>query len=91
MNKYFGTLEEFKENSLITIFNYTCDAIQNIINHKIQTDNLKDMLQLTKQAVLCLLECLDYSEDINIKEEKCKRNNLYRSKNKTYSSRHTKV
>ena len=69
MNKYFGTLEEFKENSLITIFNYTCDAIQNIINHKIQTDNLKDMLQLTKQAVLCLLECLDYSEDINIKEE----------------------
>ena len=28
---------------------------------------------------------------INIKEEKCKRNNLYRSKNKTYSSRHTKV
>ena len=28
---------------------------------------------------------------INIKEEKCKRNNLNRSKNKTYSSRHTKV
>ena len=69
MNKYFGTLEEFKEGSLITIFNYTCDIVQNIINHKIQTDNLKDMLQLTKQVVLCLLECLDYSEDINIKEE----------------------
>ena len=69
MNKYFGTLEEFKENSLIQIFNYTCDVIQNIINHKIQTDNLKDMLQLSKQAVLCLLESLDYSEDINIKEE----------------------
>ena len=69
MNKYFGTLEEFKENSLIQIFNYTCDVIQNIINHKIQTDNLKDMLQLSKQVVLCLLESLDYSEDINIKEE----------------------
>ena len=69
MNKYFGTLEEFKEASLIGIFNYTCDVVQNIINHKIQTDNLKDMLQLSKQVVLCLLECLDYSEDINIKEE----------------------
>ena len=69
MNKYFGTLEEFKEGSLITIFNYTCDVVQNIISHKIQTDNLIDMLQLTKQVVLCLLECLDYSEDINIKEE----------------------
>ena len=69
MHKYFGTLEEFKEASLIGIFNYTCDVVQNIINHKIQTDNLKDMLQLSKQVVLCLLECLDYSEDINIKEE----------------------
>ena len=69
MNKYFGTLEEFKEASLITIFNYTCDVVQNIINHKIQTDNLKDMLQLSKQVVLCLLESLDYSEDLNIKEE----------------------
>ena len=69
MTKYFGTLEEFKENSLITIFTYTCEAITNIINHKIQTDNFRDMLQLSKQAVLCLQECLDYSEDINIKEE----------------------
>ena len=70
MNKYFKTLEEFKEGCLISIFNHTCDAVQNIIGHKIQTDNLKDMLQLSKQAVLCLLECLDYSEDLNIKEEK---------------------
>ena len=69
MNKYFGTLEEFKEGSLISIFNHICDAVQNIIGHKIQTDNLKDMLQLSKQVVLCFLECLDYSEDINIKEE----------------------
>ena len=69
MNKYFKTLEEFKEGCLISIFNHTCDAVQNIIGHKIQTDNLKDMLQLSKQAVLCLLECLDYSEDLNIKEE----------------------
>ena len=69
MNKYYGTLEEFKEGCLITIFNYTCDVVQNIINHKIQTDNLKDMLQLTKQVVQCLLECLDYSEDLNMKEE----------------------
>ena len=69
MNKYFGTLEEFKEASLITIFNYICEVVQNIISHKIQTDNLKDMLQLCKQVVLCLLESLDYSEDLNIKEE----------------------
>ena len=69
MTRYFGTLEEFKENSLITIFTYTCEAITNLINHKIQTDNFRDMLQLSKQAVLCLQECLDYSEDLNIKEE----------------------
>ena len=69
MNKYFGILEEFKEGSLIPIFNYNCDVIQNIMDHKIPTDNLKDMLQLTKQVVLCFLECLDYSEDINLKEE----------------------
>ena len=36
---------------------------------KIQTDNFRDILQLTKQIVLCLEECLDYSEDSNIKEE----------------------
>ena len=69
MTKYFGTLEEFRENSLITIFKYTCEAISNIIKHKIQTDNFRDMLQLAKQAVLCLRECLDYSDDLNIKEE----------------------
>lgn len=69
MSKYFGTLEEFKDSSLINIFNYSCDIVLKLIEHKIQTDNFKDMLQLSKQAVLCLQECLDYSEDINVKEE----------------------
>ena len=69
MTKYFGTLEEFKEGPLIAIFNYICAAVSNIIGHKIQTDNFMDMLQLSKQTVLCLQECLDYSEDLNIKEE----------------------
>ena len=69
MTKNFKTLEEFKEGPLINIFNYTCDAVTNIIGHKIQTDNFKDILQLSKQVVLCLEECLDYSEDSNIKEE----------------------
>ena len=69
MTKYFGTLEEFKENSLIQIFNYTCDTIAHIVEHKIPTDNFTDILQMSKQIVLCLQECLDYSEDSNIKEE----------------------
>ena len=69
MSKYFGTLEEFKDSSLINIFNYSCDIVLKLIEHKIQTDNFRDMLQLSKQAVLCLQECLDYSEDINVKEE----------------------
>ena len=69
MTKYFKTLEGFKEGPLINIFNYTCDTLTNIIAHKIQTDNFRDMLQLSKQIVLCLEECLDYSEDTNIKEE----------------------
>ena len=69
MTKYFGTLDEVKEGPLINIFNYNCDMITNIIGHKIQTDNFKDILQLSKQIVLCLEECLNYSEDSNIKEE----------------------
>ena len=69
MTKYFGTLEEFKEFSLISIFNHSCDIITNIVGHKIQTENFKDILQLAKQLVLCLNECLNYSEDSNIKEE----------------------
>ena len=69
MTKYFKTLEEFKEGPLINIFNYACDTLTNIISHKIQTDNFRDILQLSKQIVLCLEECLDYSEDTNIKEE----------------------
>ena len=69
MTKYFGTLEEFKESALISIFNYSCEIIANIIGHKIQTENFKDILQLSKQVVLCLKECLNYSEDSNIREE----------------------
>ena len=69
MTKYFGTLEEFKEGPLIFIFNYTCEVVANIIGHKIQTENFRDILHLSKQVVLCLDECLNYSEDSNIREE----------------------
>ena len=69
MTKYFGTLEEFKEGPLINIFNYISDVVTSIIGHKIPTDNFNDILQLSQQIVLCLEECLNYSEDSNIKEE----------------------
>ena len=69
MTKYFGTLEEFKEGPLIFIFNYSCEAVANIIGHRIQTENFRDILQLSKQVVLCMEECLNYSEDSNIRED----------------------
>ena len=69
MTRYFGTLEDFKEGPLIAIFNYVCETISHMVEHKIPTENFTDIIQLTKQIVLCLQECFDYSEDSNIKEE----------------------
>ena len=69
MSKHFNLIEEFRDSCLIIIFASQCGIIDNLLNHKIQTENFDDMLSLTKQVSLCMLECLDYSDDINAKED----------------------
>ena len=68
-SKLKKTICEFKEISLLPIFEYANNILFALFQHEIKTEKIEDFICFINEILKCLNECLDYEDDINAKED----------------------
>lgn len=68
-SKLKKTICEFKEISLLPIFEYANKILFALFQHEIKTEKIEDFISFINEILKCLNECLDYEDDINAKED----------------------
>jgi len=91
-NKIYRFISDFKEFALLHIYENASGFLINIFKQSIKFENLEHYLYFIKELSKCLNACMEYEEDLNIKDENYKRfeikpiyvpNNKKRSKDKS--------
>lgn len=72
-NKLFRYISDFKDYSLLSIYDFATGCLINIFNHMIKFENLEDYIFTIKEISKCLSECMEYEEDLNSKHENYKK------------------
>ena len=67
--KFQKSIIEFKDISLLPIFEYSQNMLLSLFQHQIKTENMEDFIFYINEVIKCLNECLDYEEDLNSKED----------------------
>lgn len=91
-NKLFKYISDFKDHALLHIYENATSFLINIFKQHVKFENIDHYLYFVKEIAKCLNECMDYEEDLNIKDENYKKfeikpvyvpNNKRKSRDKT--------
>ena len=69
MNKFQKVVSDFKENTLLKIFNYSMTVLFSLFQKKFKSENMVEFMGYINKVSKCLNECMDYEEDLNAKED----------------------
>ena len=69
INKMQKVISEFKDSTLLQIFNYSMTILFSLFQHKFKTENMEEFMGYINKISKCLNECMDYEDDLNAKED----------------------
>jgi hypothetical protein len=91
-NKIYRYISDFKDYSLLHIYENATSFLINIFKQNVKFENLEHYLFFIKELSICLSECMEYEEDLNLKDVNYKKfeikpiyvpNNRKRTKDKS--------
>jgi hypothetical protein len=72
-NKLYRYISDFKENALLSIYESATNFLINIFKQDIKFEKIEHCILFINELSKCINECMEYEEDLNIKEENYKK------------------